>query len=274
MPRFPGGSWLWVSLLVVLAGCAENPMVLKGKVNQYEQQQLALSRQNTELQNRANALDKDNQELGQILAQTRQQSKVFEDQLAALRDQLRGVTGQLAQTRSEKENSDKKVQTMTASMQRQGGVTITPNNSFLQSLPAINLPDVFVRRDGDVIRVELPGNRLFESGSARLRPGGPELIVGAATELMRSYPDQTIGVEGHSDNDPITGGQWRSNHELSVARAMAVYDVLVSRTRLQGDQLFVVGHGSNHPVVSNATLEGKQRNRRIELVVYPERKGN
>jgi len=274
MPRFSGGTWLFGCLLVALAGCADNPMVLKGKVTQYEQQQQAMSRQYSELQNRAVALDKDNQELGQLLAQSRQQSKVFEDQLAAMRDQMRGVTAQLAQTRSEKENTDKKVQAMTASVQRQGGVTITPNNSFLQTLPAINQPDVFVRRDGDVIRVELPDSRLFESGSARLRSGGPELIVNAATELMRSYPDQLIGIEGHSDNDPVTGGQWRSNHELSIARAMAVYDVLTTRTRLQGDQLFVVGHGSNHPVVSNATAEGKQRNRRVELVVYPERKGN
>jgi flagellar motor protein MotB len=273
MPRIPGGSWLFGCLLLMLAGCADNPMVLKGKVSQYEQQQLALSRQSSELQSRATALDKDNQELGQLLAQSRQQSKVFEDQLAALRDQLRGATAQLAQTRSEKESTDKKVQALNASMQRQGGVTITPNNSFLQTMPAINLPDVFVRRDGDVIRVELPGNRMFEPGSARLRQGGPELIVNAATELMRSYPDQRIGIEGHSDNDPVTAGQWRSNHELSVARAMAVYDVLVTRSRLQGDQLFVVGHGSNHPVVSNATPEGKQRNRRVELVVYPDKKG-
>ncbi|MGD0382155.1 MAG: OmpA family protein [Thermoguttaceae bacterium] len=273
MPRFPGGTWLFGCLLVALAGCADNPMVLKGKVAQYEQQQQAMSRQYAELQNRATALDKDNQEMGQLLAQSRQQSKVFEDQLAAMRDQLRGATAQLAQARSDKESTDKKVQTMTASMQRQGGVTITPNNSFLQTLPAINLPEVFVRRDGDVIRVELPVSRLFEPGSARLRTGGPEMIVTAATELMRSYPDQLIGIEGHSDNDPIAGGQWRSNHELSIARAMAVYDVLTTRTRLQGDQLFVVGHGSNHPVVSNATAEGKQRNRRVELVVYPERKG-
>ena len=50
-----------------LAGCADNPMVLKGKVTQYEQQQQAMSRQYSELQNRATALDKDNQELGQLL---------------------------------------------------------------------------------------------------------------------------------------------------------------------------------------------------------------
>ena len=157
-------------------------------------------------------------------------------------------------------------------MQRQGGVTINPNNSFAQTLPAINIPGVFVRRDGDVIRIELAGNSLFEPGSARLRPGAANLIGDVAAEIARSYPDQMIGVEGHTDNDAVAGPQWRNNHELSVAEAMSVYDVLINRTRLQGNQLFVVGHGSNHPIVSNATLEGKQRNRRVELVIYPDRK--
>jgi flagellar motor protein MotB len=272
MSRFAGRSWLWLGIAMIASGCADNAMVLKGRLSQSEQQQTAMSRQYQQLQDRANALDRDNQEMGTLLAQARQQAKVSDDQLAALRDQLRNVTGQLAQTRSDKEGIDKRVQTLTASMQRQGGVSITPNNSFLQTLPAINLAGVFVRRDGDVIRVELPGSTLFESGSDRLRPGASNLICDVAAELVRTYPDQIIGVEGHTDNDPIAGNQWRNNHALSVSRAMMVYDVLVNRTRLQGNQLFVVGHGSNHPIVSNATLEGKQRNRRVELVVYPDRK--
>jgi chemotaxis protein MotB len=157
-------------------------------------------------------------------------------------------------------------------MQRHGGVTITPHNSFLQTLPAVNITGVFVRRDSDVIRIELPTATLFESGSTRLRPGGANLIGEVAAEVARTYPDQMIGIEGHTDNDPILGNQSRNNHELSVARALTVYDVFVGSTRLQADQLFVVGHGANHPIVSNATAEGKQRNRRVELVIYPERK--
>jgi flagellar motor protein MotB len=274
MARIAGAVWLWMALATIIAGCADNAMVMKQRLGQAEKDQLAASRQTQQLQDRTNALDRDNQEKEMLLAQSRQQAKVSEDQLAAVRDQLRSVTAQLAQVRTEKEGADKRAQAMTASLQRQGGVSISPNNSFLQTLPATNVQGVFVRRDGDVIRIELPGNTLFESGSARLRPGASNLISTAAAEIARTYPDQIVGVEGHTDNDPVIGNQpWRNNHELSVARAMAVYDVLVTTSRLQGNQLFVVGHGSNHPIASNGTQEGKQRNRRVELVIYPEQKG-
>jgi flagellar motor protein MotB len=272
MSRLARIPWLWACMSLLVTGCADNAMVLKGRVSQLEQQQANSARTYQQLQDRANALDRDNQEKEALLAQSRQQTEISENHLAALREQLRGVTSQLAQTRADKESIDKRVQAMNASMQRQGGITIDPNSSLQQTLPAVNIAGAFVRRDGDVVRVELPGNALFEPGSARLRPGAANLITDVAGELSRTYPDQMIGIEGYTDNDPVAGGQWRNNHELSIARAMTVYDVLVSRSRLQGNQLFVTGHGPNHPIVSNATPEGKQRNRRIEFVVYPDRK--
>lgn len=264
--------WIGVGLLFVLSGCADNSMVLKGKVQQYEQQQANITRQFEELRSRAGSLDKENQELQAQIAQTRQETKVAEEQLTALRDELRSVNMRLADAQSAKQVSEKRVQAMEASLQRQGSVTITPNNSFLQTLPAIHLPDVSVRRDGDAICVELSGDRLFDSGSNRLRPGGTELIVAAVNELLRTYPDQMIGIEGYTDSDPVVGGSWKSNKELSVARAMTVYEVIVGRTRLQDNQLCIVGRGANRPVASNGTPQGKQRNRRIELVVYPEKR--
>ncbi len=265
--------WLWTCVLLFLAGCvADNPMVLKGKLNQSEQQQAMLSRQLQQLQDRANALDRDNQEKDTLLAQARQQTKVSEDQLAAIRDQLRSVTTQLAQIRADKEGSDKRAQAFAASLQRQGGVSIDANNSFLQTLPASNIAGVFVRRDGDVIRIALPSQVLFEPGGAQLRPGAANLVTDVAAEIVRTYPDQLICIEGHTDNDPVANSQWQNNHALSVNRALTVYDVLVSRTRLQSNQLSVMGQGPNRPMFANGTPEGKQRNQRIELVIYPERK--
>lgn len=284
-PPFARGLWgsrtgasaaAWTGLVTILlglsglAGCADNPLVLQSKVNQFEQQQLALTRQQEQLQARSAALDQGNQELQALVAQSRQQADLLEKQLQATREQLRSATAQLAEVREERQSADNQVKALQASLRQRGSVLITPNTSGLGELPQISLPGVDVRRDGEVIRVELSGARMFESGDARLRPGAEETLAGVAAELAKLYPRQIIGVEGHTDPDPAVGGGWRSNHQLSAARAMAVYDVLASRTALEPRQLFVVGHGPNHPVVSNASDAGKQRNRRVELVVYPE----
>jgi flagellar motor protein MotB len=271
MPRTTWTAGAAAAVLIVLAGCAENPMVLKGRVAEYQQQQSALQKQNELYQSRLAGLDRANQETKTLLAQAQQQNKLLEDRLTAVSEQLRSTTTQLARVEGEKQEVDSKSKALNASLRRQVGVSITPNNSYLQTLPAIRYPDIHVRRDGDVIRIELPGNQLFEPGSARVRPAATNMIADVAIEIRRTYPDQLLGIEGHTDNDPVTGGQYRTNHELSAARALAVYDVLVSSQRYRQEQLFVVGHGPNHPVVSNGTLEGKQRNRRVELVIYPDR---
>ncbi|HEV7223315.1 MAG TPA: OmpA family protein [Pirellulales bacterium] len=266
---------LAVSLVAVslfaAAGCAQNPYVLQGQLQNLQQQHLALNQKYLELQTRADTLDQDNQEHQTLLAQAQQQRKVLEDQLDAVRDQLGGATTQLARLRDERSATDKKVETLAASVKRKAGATITANNSLKEQLPAIDIPGVEVRHDGDVVRIELPGNQLFESGGARLLGPASSLIDSVASEIARAYPSQLIGVEGHTDNDPISNQMWRDNHHLSLGRAMAVYDYLATHSHLKPQQLFVVGHGANHPVVSNGTLAGKDRNRRVELVIYPEK---
>jgi chemotaxis protein MotB len=262
-----------VAALLVLAGCADNPMVVNGRLNELQQQQLALSRQNQELQSRASSLDHDNQELQTALSQARQQNKVLEDEKKLVKDQLASLNAQVARVREEKRSTDQKVQALNASLQRQGNATITPNNSLLKTLPQFNRPDIFVRRDGDVLRIELPAAALFEPGSAQLRSAAMPLLADVALELLRDYPSQVIGIEGHTSSDPISNALWRNNLQFSISQATMVYEVLVNQGRLPPKQLLVVGHGASHPVVSNATPAGKQRNARVELVIYPETAG-
>ena len=119
--------------------------------------------------------------------------------------------------------------------------------------------------------IELPADALFEPGTASLLPSGTALLSQAASEVQRSFTGQFVGIEGHTDTEPLHNASWGSPHQLSAARASAVFDFFTSRTSLKQDQLFLVAHGPNHPVVSNATAAGRARNRRIELVVYPER---
>jgi len=269
---------LTISLVFVcvpaVTGCANNPYALQSQNQSLQQQQASLAQRNQELQSRASTLDRDNQELETLLAQTRQQGKVLEDHVAALRDQLANATAQLAQLRDDKQLTEKQTEALMASTRRYSGAKITANNSLQRNLPPLNLSGIEVRADGDVVRVELPAARLFQPSSNVLQPLAGPLLDNVAAELARAYPDQRIGVEGHTDADAMRYPQAGDSQQASTARATAVYQYLVSRGTLGANRLFTVGHGSNVPVVSNATAAGKARNNRVELVVYPEKVAN
>src|SRR4029079_7357885 len=219
--RVVAGTISLVLLWLLPTGCANNPYALQSQNQALQQQQATLVQRNQELQSRASTLDRDNQELESLLAQTRQQGKVLEDHVAALREQLSSATTQLAQLRDEKHPTDKQTQAQMASTRRRVGAQITANNSLQRNLPPLNLSGIDVRADGDVVRVELPAARLFQPGSAMLQPVAGPLLDSVAAELPLSYPDQRIGVEGHTDGDLIRSGMG-DNQQISVARATAV----------------------------------------------------
>ena len=260
--------WRWSLIVVSLlaAGCAQNPYVLQRQAQVQQQQQVVLAQRNQELERRASELDQHNQELSTLLAQSRQQGQMLQDQLAATREPLGSTASQVAQLREERQLIERKAEALTASTRRRASAAISANNSLQETLPTFNVAGVEVRRDGDVIRVEVPADLLFDAGSGQFRPGAGRIVDDLADVLAREYSNQFIGIEGHTDSQ---SGQSRS-HQLSLARASAVFEQLSARSRLRPDQLFIAGHGGNHPVVSNATPAGRARNNRIELVIYPE----
>ena len=135
------------------------------------------------------------------------------------------------------------------------------------------VPGCETRFDGNVVRLEVPADRLFDGGGATLLPGGTALLTQVAGEIDRVFPRHFVGIEGHVDTEPLADAAWGSPHQLTAARAATVFDFFTTRTPLRQGQLFLVAHGANHPVVSNATAAGRTRNRRMEFVIYPERIG-
>ena len=81
--------------------------------------------------------------------------------------------------------------------------------------------------------------------------------------------DLNVGIEGHTDNVPIKYSGWKSNWELSSARAMSVLHYLIDDHGINPPRLSATGYGEYHPVETNDTAEGRQKNRRVEIVILP-----
>jgi chemotaxis protein MotB len=109
---------------------------------------------------------------------------------------------------------------------------------------------------------------LFTSGKADLKPSAQVTLEKVVGILNKNVPDKIVYVEGHTDNVPIRVSGWRSNWELSTARSTEVLHFLEDQG-VNSSRLVACGYSEYHPVADNATLEGRQKNRRVEIIVSP-----
>lgn len=110
---------------------------------------------------------------------------------------------------------------------------------------------------------------LFDSGKAKIRQGSYDSLDKVAMVLNDNVPGLNVGVEGHTDNVPIKVSGWKSNWELSTARALSVLHYLVDKKGVYPGRVSAIGYGEYHPVASNDTMEGRKMNRRVEIVILP-----
>lgn len=221
-----------------------------------------------ELERRLAQLDSNNAELHRQLAQAEQARQAAQNQVSLLQQQLGDVAARLKELQVAKQQADQQVQALAASTRLRGGATITANNSLRQSLGMVSIPGLEVRQEGEVIRIEVPSDKLFVPGTAQLQTDGYRILDEVAAAIQRTYPRQRVVIEAHTD-DSLAANPTAS-HLLTTAQAQAVFAQLVQRGRLPPRQLSVLAMGDNHPLASNATPAGKAKNRRIEIVVYPD----
>jgi outer membrane protein OmpA-like peptidoglycan-associated protein len=125
---------------------------------------------------------------------------------------------------------------------------------------------VNVVRKSDNLTLNMPGNITFDTNSADLSANFYPILDQVSATLVE-YGDTVIEVAGHTDS--VGGAAY--NQALSERRARSVAAYLTSRG-VKPERLMIVGDGENHPVASNATAEGRQRNRRVELTIVPVQK--
>ena len=127
----------------------------------------------------------------------------------------------------------------------------------------IDVPGTETTQDvaAGTMTVRVPGDVLFDAGKAAVREQAKGTLDKVAAALKRDYAGKQIRVEGHTDSDPIKVSRWKSNQELSTARADAVKKYLVSKG-VDANMVSVEGFGSARPKSND-----KAANRRVEIVV-------
>jgi chemotaxis protein MotB len=131
--------------------------------------------------------------------------------------------------------------------------------------------DVALERANSRVTVAIADRVLFPSGQATLTPAGEQVIdkVGIA---LAGVTDRRVLIEGHTDNVPIgpdLKSRFPTNWELSTARATEVVKRLIRHAHLPPDRVQPAGRADTDPVTSNDTEDGRQRNRRIEIILLP-----
>jgi chemotaxis protein MotB len=112
---------------------------------------------------------------------------------------------------------------------------------------------------------------LFDPGQIILRSQSKNALKRIANIIKTDVPNEIVRIEGHTDNDPIRKqkDKYRSNWELSAARASAVLHFLIDECGVSPTKVYIAGFGQYQPVADNKSKAGKEKNRRVELVIMP-----
>lgn len=125
--------------------------------------------------------------------------------------------------------------------------------------------DVVVR-DGRMV-LRLSNDVLFDTGRTELKPAGRSALA-AIAKVLATYPQRQFQVAGHTDDVPIKNDRFASNWELSSGRALRVLHFLVEQG-VPAHALSAAGYGEVDPIATNASVDGKKKNRRTEITLQP-----
>jgi chemotaxis protein MotB len=171
----------------------------------------------------------------------------------ALGAQLASTQAQLAELKRQQERAEKDAATLRSVAEK------------LKSMIDAGQLEVVMRKGR--MTLKLPDEILFPSGSKKLKKEGIEALV-SVIEVLKSVEDREFLIAGHTDNVPVKGGGFKSNWDLSTARAVEVVNLMIANG-VAPERVAAAGYGEFDPVSENETPEGRQKNRRLEIILMP-----
>lgn len=120
--------------------------------------------------------------------------------------------------------------------------------------------------NSDMLKITIRDQAIFNSGSAQVKPEAQKLAV-AVSSMLSGYPGYNIEVSGYTDNVPIHTAEFDSNWDLSSRRSLNFMKYLLQGSGVDPSRYRSTGYGEYKPIDTNATAEGRARNRRVEVSI-------
>lgn len=235
------------SLANLLRGSRQDVSALRQHLDNYQAQ-------NNKLGNEVNRLNNEIQNYQAMLNNTTSQNQQLNNELTAKMQLLGDREKTIAQLQGVIDEQNARVKNILGSVK--------------DALTGFSSDELSVREEGGKVYVALSDKLLFQSGSAEVNDLGREALGKLASVLNRQN-DIDVYIEGHTDNVPIRTAVFKDNWDLSVIRSTSVVRILTETYGVNPLQIQPSGRGEYKPVDSNATPEGRARNRRTEIIIAP-----
>ncbi|WP_375560350.1 OmpA family protein [Bernardetia sp. OM2101] len=177
---------------------------------------------------------------------------------------------ELTKKESEISNKEKNISTLKNKQYQRQRQSNELQKSIKTAFSSLNKESFSVKEKSGRLYISLSNKLLFETASIDINSEGRKALQKLAALLKNNASELDIWVEGHTDNMPVTGAElpFKDNWQLSALRASVVTKILVENG-VSPQSIVAAGHGEHLPISSNATPEGKSKNRRIEIVLLP-----
>jgi chemotaxis protein MotB len=174
---------------------------------------------------------------------------------------------QLNKNKQDLANQQAKLEHLQELMDRQKKAIEEIKKKMSAALVGFNSSELSVAIKNGKVYVSLQEHLLFPSGSAVVNPKGKEALGKLATVLNQN-PEITVDIEGHTDSIPMHG-KYQDNWDLSLARSASIVRILTIDYRVDPMRVIASGHSQYDPVQTNSTPEGRQLNRRTDIILSP-----
>lgn len=165
--------------------------------------------------------------------------------------------------------SNRFIQHLVQAKNKSDSLNIVMINNLTRSLTREEMRDMDIQVLKGVVYISLADNMLYRSGSYEISDRAGEILSKIA-KIILDYKEYDVLVEGNTDTDPISRPNIRNNWDLSALRASSVVQALQNQYGIDPQRLTAAGRGEYNPVASNATADGKSRNRRTQIIITPE----